>query len=125
MEVVNPKGVYLNRNAIAKAFVKNDVNALRFFDFADEIKIEHPVHESLNFTPILYSTWKGISLFTFNQSSAVSCQHLAQPSLDAGDCSFAACRVFKHFPRFGFFMLPNRINTRPAAANLHKIAQKG
>lgn len=51
MEVVNPKGGPINRNAIAKAYVKNDVNNLRVFDATDELKITHPLYKTLNFVP--------------------------------------------------------------------------
>ena len=46
MNVVNPVGVVLNRNAIAQAHTKNEVNVIRYFD---------PRHAHLNFEDVLYS----------------------------------------------------------------------
>jgi len=51
MDIVNTKGVFLNKNKAAKAFAKSDVTVFRFFDSTDEIKVEHPIYKSLNFTP--------------------------------------------------------------------------
>ena len=51
MDIVNPKGVILDKNATAKAFAKSDVNVLHTFDSTDSLHIEHPLYKSLNFTP--------------------------------------------------------------------------
>ena len=40
---------------------------------------------------------------------------LTKRALDAGDCRFAACGIFKHLPRFEFFLLPNIVHARPSA----------
>jgi hypothetical protein len=37
---------------------------------------------------------------------------------DGWDCRFAACGTYgKHFPRFEFFLLPNRIHARQPASD--------
>ena len=51
MDVVNPKGVVLSRNAAAKAFVKSDTSAIHIFEPTEKAEIEHPLYKSLNFTP--------------------------------------------------------------------------
>ena len=52
MKVVNPVGVMLNRNAIAQAYTKNDVNVVRYFDpRQDQLHIEDALYRSLQFTP--------------------------------------------------------------------------
>ena len=52
MNVVNPVGVVLNRNAIAQAFTKNDVNVVRYFDpHHDQLHFEDALYSSLQFTP--------------------------------------------------------------------------
>lgn len=60
MQVINPKGVGLNRNAAANAYSTNDKNVFRLFDFTDELKIEHPEYGSLNFIPSGIQYMEGI-----------------------------------------------------------------
>lgn len=52
LNVVNPVGVVLNRNAIAQAHTKNDVNVVRYFDpRRDSLNFGDTVYRSLHFTP--------------------------------------------------------------------------
>ncbi len=52
MNVVNPVGVVLERNAIAQAHTKNEVNVIRYFDRGrDNLSFGDTVYRSLHFTP--------------------------------------------------------------------------
>lgn len=60
MEIINPTGSSLNRNAVARTFTKNDMNVIRYFDRADELKINNPIYQSVNFIPQILQFMNGI-----------------------------------------------------------------
>jgi hypothetical protein len=60
MQVINPKGIVLNNNASARTFTKNDANGFRYFDAADHLEIGDPTYETLNFTPQVVQSMRGI-----------------------------------------------------------------
>jgi hypothetical protein len=52
LQILNPRGVYLRRNAIANSYTKNNVNLVRYFDPAnDELSFGPTPYASLSFRP--------------------------------------------------------------------------
>lgn len=52
LQVLNPLGVGLNRNATAETFTKNNINAVRYFNQStDKLELGEKAYEALQFTP--------------------------------------------------------------------------
>jgi hypothetical protein len=53
MEVVNPKGVVLAENALARAYAHGGNTMLQGWNPSDQLQIHHPVYQALHFVPTM------------------------------------------------------------------------
>jgi hypothetical protein len=60
LQILNPIGVFLERNAAAESFTKNDVNLVRYFDSSlDELSFGDTQYASLDFRPQFVQYMRG------------------------------------------------------------------
>ena len=73
MQVVNPTGVELPYNAIAKAFAKNDRDVINFFDEDENtLNIENLVYGTLGFRPLFVQYMEGFKFAYLVSSDKLS-----------------------------------------------------
>jgi hypothetical protein len=67
LEIVNPRGVLLDRNAVADSYIKNDLNRVRYFDPGrDNLEINEPRYQNLNFIPKFIQSMCGFKFVYLN-----------------------------------------------------------
>jgi hypothetical protein len=80
LQILNPVGVCLNRNAAAQSFTKNDLNRVRYFtEQTDTLEFGHTPYSRLNFRPQFVQYMKGFK-FVYLQPEEMEVEQAALAS---------------------------------------------
>jgi hypothetical protein len=80
LQILNPVGVGLNRNAVAQSFTKNDLNRVRYFtEQTDALEFGDTAYSRLNFRPQFVQYMKGFK-FVYLQPEEMGVEQAALAS---------------------------------------------